>query len=308
MSTISIIFPLLFMASLGYLLTAKGPFTKEHIAGISLFTFYISIPAFLFINMYQADLRTSFDIAVLSSFYLPVIAVFGLSAGFYYWLTPKDADRKGKSAVYALGCSYSNTILVGLPVIVGALGQQMMGKVFAVITFHSALLFSLTFIFSKKLNNDGAGAWKFSKGIIFNPIVLSISAGLILNLFEFPLDINLFNSLHLLSEPALSCALFVLGANLSFYKIAKDWHLALIASAVKLLLLPLCVYGVGRFVFSVEGDPLVLLVLLSASPLGVNAYLVAMQVQAQQVVIASTVVMSTVLSVFTMSLWLTLLA
>lgn len=305
MSTISIIFPLLFMASLGYLLTAKGPFTKEHIAGISLFTFYICIPAFLFINMYQADLESSFDIFSLSSFYLPVIATFGLSAGLYYCFSPKGAPRKAKSAVYALGCSYSNTILVGLPIIVGALGEQMMGKVFAVITFHSALLFSLTFILSAKQNH--AGAWKFSKGIILNPIVLSISAGLILNLLQVPIENNLVNGLSLLSEPALACALFVLGANLSFYKIAKDWHLALIASVIKLLVLPLCVYGIGRFVFSIEGDSLALLVLLSASPLGVNAYLVAMQLQAQQAVIASTVVMSTVLSVFTMSLWLSLL-
>ncbi|WP_299806023.1 AEC family transporter [uncultured Shewanella sp.] len=307
MSTISIIFPLLFMACLGYLLTAKGPFTKDHIAGISLFTFYICIPAFLFINMYQADLRTSFDIAILSSFYLPVISIFGLSAGLYYCLTLKGADRKAKSAVYALACSYSNTILVGLPIIVGALGQQMMGKVFAVITFHSALLFSLTFMLSAKQSRDGLRAWKFSKGIILNPIVMSISAGLIFNLLQVSLESNLLNGLRLLSEPALACALFVLGANLSFYKIAKDWHLAFIASMIKLLILPLCVYGIGRFGFYIKGDSLALLVLLSASPLGVNAYLVAMQVQAQQAVVASTVVMSTVLSVFTMSLWLTVL-
>ncbi|GIU29274.1 AEC family transporter [Shewanella schlegeliana] len=307
MSTLSIIFPLLFMASLGYLLTAKGPFTKEHIAGISLFTFYICIPAFLFINMYQADLGSSFDTSSLCTFYLPVIAVYGLSAGLYYYLSPRETENRSNSAVYALGCSYSNTILVGLPIIVGALGEVMMGKVFAIITFHSALLFSLTFILSSKQKIGVMGAWNFSKGIIFNPIVLSISTGLILNLLQVPLEHNLTNGLRLLSEPALACALFVLGANLVFYKVAKGWHLALIASVIKLLLLPLCVYAIGRFAFSVEGDSLALLVLLSASPLGVNAYLVAMQVQAQQALIASTVVMSTVLSVFTMSLWLTIL-
>ncbi|MGS0726956.1 AEC family transporter, partial [Shewanella sp. 0m-11] len=58
---------------------------------------------------------------------------------------------------------------------------------------------------------------------------------------------------------------------------------------------------------SIDGDNLVVLVLLSASPLGVNAYLVAMQVQAQQAVIASTVVLSTVLSVLSMSFWLAVL-
>lgn len=307
MSTFSIIFPLLFMASLGYLLTAKGPFTKAHIAGISLFTFYICIPAFLFINMYQADLSRSFELATLGAFYLPVAAVYGLSAALYFALSPKVGERRCESAVFALGCSYSNTILVGLPIIAGALGEQMMGKVFAIITFHSALLFSLTFLLSAKHGKGVTGAWQFSKGIVLNPIVLSISGGLILNLLHISLEGNLINGLRLLSEPALACALFVLGANLAFYKVARDWHRAFLASIIKLLLLPLFVYCVAKFGFKLQQESIALLVLLSASPLGVNAYLVAMQVKAQQSVIASTVVISTVLSVFTMSLWLTLL-
>lgn len=59
--------------------------------------------------------------------------------------------------------------------------------------------------------------------------------------------------------------------------------------------------------FRLEANLLAVLVLLSASPLGINAYLVAMQVQAQQAVIASTVVLSTALCVFTMSFWLSVL-
>ncbi|MGS0696126.1 AEC family transporter [Shewanella sp. 0m-4] len=307
MSTITIIFPLLFMASLGYFLTAKGPFTKESIGGISLFTFYLSIPAFLFINMYQADLAKSFELKNLMAFYLPVLGVYGVVAGLYCWLMRGRKALLTSSAVYGLGCSYSNTILVGLPVIVGALGEKMMGNVFAIITFHSAMLFSLTFLLSYKQNTSGFNGWQFIKGIVLNPIVLGISAGLLLNLLAIKVEDNLFNGLRLLSEPALACALFVLGANLSFYKITSHWQLALVASMVKLLLLPFLVFLCGSKLLSIDGDNLVVLVLLSASPLGVNAYLVAMQVQAQQAVIASTVVLSTVLSVLSMSFWLAVL-
>ncbi|MDR8523552.1 AEC family transporter [Shewanella fidelis] len=305
MSTLSIIVPLLFMASLGYFVTAKGPFSKEHIGGISLFTFYLSIPAFLFCNMYKADLVKSFALESLLAFYLPVLAIFAIGSGLYYWL--KDNGASARSPVFGLSCSYSNTILVGLPLIVGALGEAVMGNVFAIITFHSALLFAMTFLLSARFGATAHGLRSSLKGIVVNPIVLSITFGLILNLFNVPLNDELFSALSLLSQPALACALFVLGANLSFYKITKDWHFALVATLIKLILLPLCVYVAGHYLLDLDSTELAIVVLLSASPLGVNAYLIAMQVQALQPVVASTVVLSTLLSTLTMSIWLTIL-
>ncbi len=306
MAIISIVFPLIFMAVLGYILTIRSVFSKEQISGISLFTFYLSIPAFLFINMYQADLTKSFDIKALASFYLPVLVAYSIGFLLFYYVRRGQTQPMANSAAYGLGCSYSNTILVGLPIIVGAIGQEMMGNVFIIITFHSALLFSLTFTLGLSGSKANFKAGPFVKSIVFNPIVMSISLGLILNLLQIPLADNLVNGIHLLSQPALACALFVLGANLCFYKVAKDWKLALMASLIKLILLPTFVYVLG-LMFNLEADMLAVLVLLSASPLGINAYLVAMQVQAQQAVIASTVVISTVLCVFTMSFWLSVL-
>ncbi|MCL1049222.1 AEC family transporter [Shewanella abyssi] len=306
MAIISIVFPLIFMATLGYFLTNKSIFSKEQISGISLFTFYLSIPAFLFINMFQADLSKSFDITALACFYLPVVTAHGVGVGLYCFLRKGQSQRLAHGSAYGLACSYSNTILVGLPIIVGALGQEMMGTVFIIITFHSALLFSLTFILALRGEEAGFKYWPFVKGIMFNPIVMSISLGLLLNILHIPLFDNLANGINLLSQPALACALFVLGANLSFYKVAKDWKLALLATFVKLIVLPTFVYALGSL-FMLEQQLLAVLVLLSASPLGINAYLVAVQVKAQQAVIASTVVLSTVLCVFTMSLWLSIL-
>jgi hypothetical protein len=49
------------------------------------------------------------------------------------------------------------------------------------------------------------------------------------------------------------------------------------------------------------------LVLLSASPVGVNAYLIASQLNTHQVTLAGAVVLSTVLSVVSFSFWLAVL-
>ena len=307
MAIVSIIFPLLFLVVLGYLLTWVGFFNREQIAGISKFTFYVSIPAFLFLNMLAVPLSQSMDTRLLLSFYLSVLTVFAIGYGINRYLSPPLHRGRDASAVFALGCSYSNTVLVGLPIIIAALGEAMIGQVFMIITFHSATLFALTFILASRGQQQGFSWYQFGRSMLLNPVVLSISLGIGANAFSVSLWTQLDLGLSLLAKPALACALFVLGANLSFYKIADDWRLALVASSLKLVLLPALVYVIARFVFHVQGDSLAMLVLLSASPLGVNAYLIATEVKQHESTLGSTVVLSTLLSVFTFSVWLTLL-
>ncbi|AQS36789.1 putative permease [Shewanella psychrophila] len=306
MFIVSVIFPLIFMVGLGYLLTHIKYLSREHIAGIGKFAFNISIPTFLFLNMYKAPLEQSLNITELMAFYLPVLAVYGL--GFMASrLISRGGKNQAESAVYALGCSYSNTILVGLPIIIAALGESMMGNVFVIITFHSALLFAMTFLLSSRGAGQGFSWPRFTRSILFNPVVMSISLGIMINASGIKLPDVLMSGLSLLGQPALACALFVLGANLSFYSISQEWKFSVLACGIKLLLLPALVYCFGHYGLGMVGESLSLVVLLSASPLGVNAYLIATQLKVQQSILASTVVLSTVLSVLSFGFWLWIL-
>ncbi|PAJ72183.1 transporter [Pseudoalteromonas sp. NBT06-2] len=306
MTTFSIIFPLLFLVSLGFLATRFGAFNKIQIGGISKFIFNLCIPVFLFLNMYKAPLETSLNTDALFVFYIPVLAIFAF--GFILNKLTTHNNNLTTSAIYALGCSYSNTILVGLPIIISAIGVHVMGSVFFIITFHSALLFSLTFLLSQINNQANNFNWiGFFKNVLLNPVVSSITLGLIFNALRIEIPIQLNNALELLAKPALTGALFVLGANLSFYQISKNWHMSALASALKLFLLPTLVYGLGKYIVVLNEELLAVTVLLSASPLGVNAYLIAMQLKEYQATLASTVVLSTILSVISFSFWLSIL-
>lgn len=305
MHIFSIIFPLIFIVLSGYISSRSRFLSKEHIAGLSKFTFYISVPAFLFVNMAQADLHSSVSIAGFLSFYIPVLAIYALGYLLDRYVIYKQSAAS-RHAVFALGSSYSNTVLVGLPIIIAALGQQMVGIVFMIITFHSALLFTLTFLLSAK--SQQTFSWRaFAKNMLLNPVVLSISSGLAINLLGVTLYHDLANGLSLLAKPAIACALFVLGANLAFYKVADNWQASLIATIIKLVALPCSVYFFATQVFNLEHSLMTVLVLLSASPLGVNAYLIANQIKQHQATLASAVVISTTLSVISFTVWLSIL-
>jgi len=302
----SIIFPLIFLVLCGFICSRSTFLSQGHVEGLSKFTFYISVPAFLFLNMAKADLQNSVSLYGFLSFYIPVILIFLLALVIDRFYLSKQSHYE-RHSVFALGSSYSNTVLVGLPIIIAAMGDQMMGIIFMIITFHSALLFTFTFLISAKGSKHAFSWSKFAKNMLLNPVVLSISSGIAVNAAGISLFDNLNTGLTLLAQPAIPCALFVLGANLAFYKVAENWRGAIIASILKLFILPSLVFLIGKTIFQLQPALLNVLVLLSASPLGVNAYLIACQIKQHQATLASTVVISTVLSVFSFSFWLSVL-
>ncbi len=300
MAVFSIIFPLIFVVFTGYISARSGFLSAEQLKGLSRFVFYIAIPTFLFSGMAQAPLRESLDAPLMLSFYLPVVACYLL----LYASARRFAMPRDGAATLALGGVYSNTMLVGLPVIIAALGKESAALVFIIITFHSALLFALTFLLSSGAGENSFRWRRFAADILLNPIVASISLGIVFNLLAIKVPPALQDGLVLLSTPAIAGALFVLGANLTLYKVSDKWMATTLLTVVKLALLPACVYVTAQYVFSLEQAKVALVTLLSASPLGVNAYLVANQIGQQQSLLAGNVVISTLASAASFSLWL----
>lgn len=311
MHIFSIIFPLIFIVVLGYSSCKLKFFAQQHIAGLSKFTFYVSLPAFLFLNMSRIDLHHSISLVAFLSFYIPVLCVFGLGILIdRFYLTKKHLTKQTnyqRHGAFGLAASYSNMVLVGIPIVIASLGKEMIAIAFMIISFHSTLLFALTFLIGAKGTQQQFSWFEFAKNMALNPIVLSIACGLLLNVAGITLFSDLADSLELLATPAIACALFVLGANLAFYKIAANWQPALIASILKIAVLPALVLIVGHYGFNLEPHILNVLVILSASPVGVNAYLIASQIKQHEATLAGAVVLSTILSAISFSVWLGIL-
>ncbi len=271
---------------------------QDNLAGVSRFIFYVCIPAFLFLNMQAAELTEVVSAGLLASFYLPVVSVY-LCVLLVFRLINK---QWAKSAVLALGASYSNTVLIGLPIAIQALGKEVAATVFVIITFHSALLFLLTYAFCGKSQNLNWLAT--ARQLIINPVILPISLGVVANVVGIRLFAPIEHGLQLLGEPAIAGALFVLGANLHHYRIKTGLKLALVLTAIKILVLPGVVWLGATYVFELTQEQTLLLVLISSAPLGVNAYLVAKELNTHNDILASSVVLSTVFSMLSYILWL----
>ncbi len=322
MNILAIISPLIMVALLGFICSKSQWLTRPQLDAISKFTFQICIPAFLFYKMATANFSEQVSWQLFAAFYLPVLVCYTLMwlVNYYFFPVKNQQIKTTDSAVFALGASYSNTIIVGLPVLLAAIGEQVIGIIFLIITFHSAMLFALTSAIaarssaqaSSKNDNDENKHFNwlnFLKNTFNNPLIISILSGLIVNLLNISLPVFISESLLLISKPAITLALFILGASLAFYQVRSNLTLISIACVGKLVLLPFLVFITAKHIFTLEPLIITVLVVLSACPTGVNAYLVAKShslpphQQGQQIV-ASTVVVSTLLCIVTIPLWL----
>lgn len=320
MNIIAIIAPLVIVGFLGYFCTKTRWLNREQLNTLSKFTFTISIPAFLFYQMAKADFSSQVNPQLFAAFYLPVLTCYLITWLINYFYAnkinhnSKQSDHKNSaaSAVFALGASYSNTIIVGLPVLLAAIGEQVIGIVFLIVTFHSAMLFAITAALAasnsnkeaNKANNKYHYWFGFIKHTLNNPLIISILSGLIFNLLNIPIPAILQESLTLIGKPAITLALFILGGSLAFYQVRKELVYISIASITKLLLLPTLVFLTTSIIFDLQPLIVTVLVILSACPTGVNAYLIATTHQQHQQTVAGTVVVSTLLSMITIPLWL----
>lgn len=302
MSVLAVISPLILIGLLGFICTKSQWFSRAQLDALTKFAFYVSIPAFLFYQMANADFSHHVNLALFAAFYLPVLLCYLLAWLTNYFLHAKLKNLPAPSAVYALGASYSNTIIVGLPVLLVILGEQVVAIVFLIVTFHSALLFAITSALSSHQQKFN---WRsFAKQTFNNPVIISILSGLVVNLLAVNLPSVLSDSLLLIGKPAIPLALFILGASMTFYRVKHEIRFIGFASLIKLIILPSLVFISAHYIFELETMVTTVLVILSASPTGVNAYLIAKNQSHHQETVAGTVVVTTLACIITLPLWL----
>jgi hypothetical protein len=304
-SIVSAIVPLLLLIAFGFLL-GRGQFLSQYqFEGLSKLTFVAFIPALLFLSIYQSEQLNDVSFSLLAAFYLPLITLFGLSfilfKCFFNHTFPK-------TELLCLASTFSNNVLIGVPILLTLKGERVLLPAFSIIAFHSLLLFSLTsftagFTQSQRVvwyRQIASSIWLTTR----SPIVLSLLIGIGFRLLEWELPDLTVKALNYLKQAALPCALILLGATLGQYKVKGSFLLTAIVSTNKLVILPLLVWFSSTAIFQLPDALTLIAVTLSASPVGINVFMFAAQDTESSPYLASSILISTVLSMVSIPIWL----
>jgi predicted permease len=304
---IEVILPVFLVIGFGYLAVWRGWFSQSGVDGLMTFTQKFAIPCLLFTAISRLDLGQSFDWRLLSSFYLGALSGFGLGlfgARLIFGRSWEDAVAIG------FCCLFSNSLLLGLPIMERAYGPDALAANFAIIAVHSPFCYGVGITVMEVVKARGVAGpkvvFKVFKAMFSNTLIMGVAAGFVVNLTGMALPGPVQDGLDLMVRAALPAALFGLGGVLVQYRPEGDLRVILYVCLISLVVHPLITLGLGTGL-GLPDEGVRSAVVTAAMAPGVNAYVFANIYGHAKRVAASGVLVSTALTVVTAWLWLQVL-
>lgn len=300
-----------FAARMGLLSAAVGD-------ALARFVFVIAVPALLFRTLATSDFGNANPFGIWLA-YFSAIAVTWTTATLLARRVFRKDRRTG--VIAGISASFANTVFVALPTVQRAYGEDGLEPLLVILSIHLPVMMIVSTLMIERAAIQDARAdpaiepTRFSlvatvrrvgRNLLRNALVLAILGGLAWRLTGLGLEAHLDELIALLGGTAAPVALFSLGMSLVRFGLSGDLRASLSIAALSLLVMPGLVYLLGQ---AVGLSPLWLkaAVVTAASPAGVNAYLFATYFGSGEKLAATSILISTILSVASLALWLTLL-
>ena len=302
----NILTPILVLGMIGYIPTRLGFFKSTHRDGLSKYVFDFAVPMLLFSAVVQLDPPKVSTINLFASYYIPLALVF--TAGlFMSWLILKRSAIEG--IIIGLGASFSNTVLLGIPLIPRALGEDALFPLLLLISVHGITIFTAVTV-AIEIARGRIIFFNLPKqvllGLISNPLIVSLVVGFLWKLTNIglhPVAVDIFN---LVSTSVVPAALFVLGSSLASYSISGSIGPAVLITLLKNTIHPGAVFFLGSWL-GLSTLWLSVATMLAAMPTGMNMYLFASRYQVSPSTATTSIFISTISSIVTISIVIVML-
>lgn len=303
---LTLVLPIFGVIGVGILAAKFGILSEKAIDGIDRFAFTFALPALLFRALANTELPGDLPWGLWLSYYggvLIVWALAGVTALLLLRRSPADAVMAG------FGGGFSNTVMLGIPIILTAYGEEAGVPLFFILAFHGLTVFSIaTFLLETTKPRGGVRLTPVQiigeslKGMVTNPIIVALACGITYGQIGPEIPKGADTVLEMFARTGIPCALFTLGAMLTRYEIKRSIGTAAVMSFFKLAIHPVIVFVLAYYVFALPDLWLKVAVTMAAMPTGVFCFVLSSRYDAAPGAASSNVVLSTALSLLTLTL------
>lgn len=266
------------------------------------FVFKVTLPLMLFQQIRAVDIYHSFNAG-----YLAFCAGATLASILAAWALARRLVRPRRSiGAFVQACYRSSAAILGLAFIqniygtAGQAGLMVLGSVPLFNLFAVVVLALEGGAADRPLKEQLAGA---AKGVATNPIILGILAGFAAALIRLPVPTLLDRTLENFAGLTTPLALVAIGVNFDFRAAMATSRLALIASAVKLLVLP-AVFLPLAAALGFRQQLFMGLIVMLGSPCTPTSYVMAKSLGADAALAGAAVMLTTLASSASLTFWI----
>ncbi|MDO5626082.1 MAG: AEC family transporter [Pseudomonadota bacterium] len=307
----SALLPVMLLIAIGFAAGRLKLMRAEGVRDLSNLVFLVLVQALLFRTMATAHLER-LDLTSVALYYVVAGAMFlallclqGLSS---------------RAAVVALAAIFSNTLMIGVPLVQLAYGSEALVQLFTLISMHALVLLTLATVVIELLvareeaasgqqprRRLAATVARAVKNAILHPVPLPIIAGFAYSLTGWGLHPVVEQPLKLLGDAFGPVALVLVGLTLSHTPIGRHLKGALVVSGLKTVVHPLLMAAAG-WALGLQGLALTVMVVAAALPVGANVFLFSQRYHKAEELVTASVGVSTAMAVVTVSVVMALLA
>ena len=296
--------PIFLMMLLGMLFRKLGWMDEVFAAKMNKFVFLVPLPVLLFEQLATVDFSEVWDIKFI--LFCFVVTAISITISTLISLLWKDRSIKGEfiQATYR-----SSAALLGIAFIQNIYGTAGMAPLMII---GSVPLYNIMAVvvlsFFKPGNNsfDKALVKKTLKGIVTNPIIIGIVAGFVWSALKLPMPLILHKTVSSIGATATPMGLMSMGATFEMKKATSKMKPTLVAVFMKLVGFCAIFLPVAAML-GFRNEQLIAILVMLGSATTVSCFVMARNMGHEGTLSSGVIMMTTLLSAFTFTMWLDVL-
>jgi len=299
--SINCVVPILLIVLFGKLLSKTSLLSEKFYSDSERLVFKAALPAMLFMEITKADLKTVFDVKYILFCVIGIFLTF-LIPCLIVPLFIKGNDSRG---AFVQGVYRSNFAILGITLaenMFGDSGTQQIAVVmpFAIMLFNIFAVTILSIYAPKEENIKFKDVIKkIILNIVKNPLIISIVLAFPFLIFSIELPAFLTKSVTYISNLTTPLALISLGAGFKFETVKEKFPMALTASIIKTVVLPLALVF-AAVLLGYRNEQLGVVFILFGGPTAVTSYIMAKNMKSDYELAGFILILTTIMCSFTL--------
>lgn len=306
---LSSLLPVVFLISMGFVAGRAKLVRQDAVRDLTNLVFLVLAQALLFRTMSSVHLET-LDLRPVFQYFVVASALFFIMLMMY--------GRDSRASVLALASIFSNTLMIGVPLVGLAYGEPGQVLLFTLISLHALVLLTMaTVVLELQMAYEHAAehgetrhmlktVGMAMKNAVLHPVPLPILIGLIYAQTGWGLHPIVDKPLQLLGASFGPVALVLVGITLAQTPVGENFKGAMKISVVKTFVHPVLMAAAG-YAMGMRGLHLTVMVVAAALPIGANVFLFSQRYQKEEDVVTAAVAVSTALALVSVTLVMALL-
>jgi predicted permease len=294
--------PVFLVIVVGYVLKQIGLVDSHFTNVLNRFNFHVSLPVMLFRDIMNSDIRKTFDLKYI------LFCVFATTVCFWalWGLSKKFICQKESVGAFVQASFRGSAAVLGAAFIQNMYGTSGMAPLMIIGCVPLYNIYSVIVLSAESNGKKEKSLKNTALEIAKNPIIIGILAGLLVSASGIRLPVILDKTVSSIASTATPMALIVIGAAFEGKKAVSKIKLTGIASVIKLLIQPAIFLPLAVLAGFRDQHLIALLVMLGA-PTTVSCYIMAKNMENDEYLTSSVIVVTTLFSSVTMTFWIYLL-